>query len=85
MIANFSMPESKNMTPQAEDILEIIKAKGSWIRRSEIASELGKSRLNTWDISILDMLIERELIDAKKREIHGGIGFAWAYKATTSP
>ena len=78
------MPESKNMTPQAETILEIIRSSDDWIKRSEIASELGKSRLNTWDMAILDMLIEQNLIKAEKRKFHGGIGFAWAYKAVIS-
>jgi hypothetical protein len=81
---NITTPEAKQMTPQAENILAILRTKDDWMTRSQIATDIGKPRLNKWDIALLEMLAEHGYVVAEKRKFHGAIGFLWAYKAVNS-
>jgi predicted transcriptional regulator len=81
MTVNYQMPQAKNMTPQAETILQKLRMNGGWMTRSEIAAALGRKRINVWTVAVLDMLVEQGLVAVEKRDAHGGIGFAWSYKA----
>jgi hypothetical protein len=74
-------PEAHNMTPKGEEILNLIREKGDWITRAELAELLGKKRLNVWQVALLDMMVEQKVLVMKKRRIPGGIGFSWQYKA----
>jgi hypothetical protein len=81
VMSKIPKPEAKNATPQSERILQMMREKGEWLSRAEIAALTGKKRLNVWDMALLDMMVEQGLLMLEKREITGGIGFAWVYKA----
>ena len=67
-------------TPQAQKILAILYDIADWTTRSEIAERLKKNRLTPHDISLLDRLTAEGLVEIKKRDYPGRIGFEFIYR-----
>lgn len=83
IMTNRPRPQSPH-TPQAEQLLVVLRTNGGWMRRSDIADAMHKKRLNKWDTALLDLLTENGLIEADKRnDPNTPIGYTWFYRATT--
>lgn len=69
------------LTDHAHELLAVIRAADDWIGRKEIADKLGKNRVNVWEAVLLERLERAGLIEAKKRDFPGIVGYEWIYKA----
>jgi hypothetical protein len=69
------------LTPAAQDLLEGLRAAQTWVTRSELARMLDKHILNKWDFVLLERLVEEGLIEVRRQERPGGIGFEFQYRA----
>lgn len=67
-------------TPQARRIIAALYDRADWTTRDELAKRLGKRRLNPHDIGLLDRLAACGLLEIKKRERPGRIGFEFIYR-----
>jgi DNA-binding HxlR family transcriptional regulator len=76
-----SYPQPLNVTPQGQQILDVIREMGDWIGRAEIARRVEKTKLNKWDVGMLKKLENDGLIEARKIPFHGAIGYEWEYRA----
>jgi hypothetical protein len=74
-------PDSNELTPKAQIILDALREADDWINRSAIAKRVGKSALNKWDLVLLERLAEDGLIETKQIPRHGPIGYEWRYRA----
>lgn len=74
------MHKSIDLPEQAQRILQTFEKPGIWLKRRDIAQQLGKNRLNPSDTAILDMLAYMDLIEVETREIPGPIGFEYVYR-----
>lgn len=81
MMPESSKPVAKNTTPKSDFILDALRSQDAWMSRADIAAKMGKKVLNKWDMALLELLISQGLVQVEKRQVHGGIGFAWMYKA----
>jgi hypothetical protein len=72
---------SPTLTPQAQRLLDILRAAGRWVNRTELAKLAGKSALNKWDIVLLTKLVGAALIESRQISHHGPIGYEWQYRA----
>lgn len=73
----------KRLTEHGETLLEIVqRAGGEIVTRSDIAKALGKTRLNVWEVKLLDEMAAAGLIQAEKLPIKSPIGYEWQYRAT---
>lgn len=71
----------KRLTEQAERLLEIVqRANGQIVTRSDIAKAMDKTRLNVWDVKLLDDLIGEGYIVGEKKPIKSPIGYEWQYR-----
>lgn len=50
------------LAKRQQKLLDLLKANGGWMRREDIASELGKDRLALEDSMALDRLAEHGLV-----------------------
>jgi hypothetical protein len=75
-------PDSTPLTPQAQQILDLLREVEDWINRSRLAKLAGKSALNKWDLVLLDRLVEAGLVEARQIPRHGPIGYEWQYRST---
>lgn len=73
--------DSSTLTPQAQHLLDVLRAAGRWVNRTELAKLAGKSALNKWDIVLLTKLVEATLIESCQIPHHGPIGYEWQYRA----
>jgi hypothetical protein len=74
-------PHEIPLTQQAETLLEALEACGpGWHTRSTIARKLDKTRLNGFDVALLEVLREAGRIEVEKRETRGPIGYTWQYR-----
>ncbi len=78
---NEDQPSESPLTPQARHIYELLSEAGKWVGRAELATKLGKSTLNKWDIALLARLTALGLIESRKIPYHGPIGYEWQYRA----
>jgi hypothetical protein len=78
-------PQTQNITPHAERLLNILRENGGYMTRGEISDVLGKTKLNKWEVALLEMLEGKGMIISLKRPVPGGIKFAWAHKAVANP
>ena len=69
------------LTPQAQQLLELMCEASDWINRSQLARLSGKTALNKWDLVLLERLVEAGLIEAKQIPRHGPIEYEWRYRA----
>jgi predicted transcriptional regulator len=67
-------------TPQAQKIIAILYDTADWMTRDEIAGRLHKNRLTPHDISLLERLAANNLIEIKKRDRPGRIGYEFIYR-----
>ncbi len=74
-------PDSNELTPKAQEILDALREANDWINRSAIAKRVGKSALNKWDLVLLERLAEDGMIETKQIPRHGPIGYEWRYRA----
>ena len=72
------------LTPQAQQLLELMREANDWINRSRLARLSGKTALNKWDLVLLERLVETGLIEAKQIPRHGPIAYEWRYRAVQS-
>jgi hypothetical protein len=73
------------LTEHGEKLLAIIRSRGGEIvTRSDIAKALDKTRLNVWDVALLDKMAGQGMIEATKRKIKSPIGYEWVYRAKQS-
>jgi hypothetical protein len=56
---------AKSITPHAEKVMEIIRQATTPLSRADIASALGKRTLSPWDIAVLEMLEEQEMVEVE--------------------
>ena len=72
----------KRLTLQAENLLEIVRrGNGEIVTRADIAKAMDKTRLNVWDVKLLDDLIGQGYIEGEKRPIKSPIGYEWVYRS----
>lgn len=72
----------KRLTEHAETLLEIIRRSGGEIvTRSDIAKALDKTRLNVWEVKLLDDLIGEGYIEGEKKPVKSPHGYEWTYKS----
>lgn len=70
------------LTEHGQKLLSIIRAaRGEWVTRSFIAEALERNKLYVWDTKLLDDMAAGGLIEVKKRDIHGPIGYEYQYRA----
>jgi DNA-binding HxlR family transcriptional regulator len=74
-------PDSNELTPQGQMLLDALRKTDAWVNRSAIAKIAGKSALNKWDLVLLERLVEAGLIETKQIPRHGPIGYEWQYRA----
>lgn len=76
------MAEEKEfkLTPKAELLLEALREAGDWINRTALAASIDKKSLNKWDVILLDKMDTAGLIEIRKIDHHGPIGYEWQYR-----
>ena len=64
-VSYFRMTEqdSLTLTPQPQHLIDILRAAGRWVNRTELAKLAGESALNKWDI-----VLQTKLIDETSRD-----------------
>ena len=62
-------------TPQARKIIAVLNDVADWMTQDEVASALSKNRLTPHDIGLLERLAATGLVEIKKRDRPGRIGF----------
>lgn len=72
---------SPSLTPQAQHLLDVLRAAEGWVNRTELARLAQKTALNKWDFVLLEKLTEAELIERRQVPRHGPIGYEWQYRA----
>lgn len=72
------------LTPQAERLVNALRSTENWINRAELARLSGKSALNKWDMVLLGKLAATKLIETRRVQRHGPIGYEWQYRAVKS-
>ena len=73
--------DSIHLTPQGEQLLDLLREAEEWTNRSGLARLAGKSALNKWDVVLLSRLAEANLIEMRQIPRHGPIGYEWQYRA----
>jgi hypothetical protein len=80
-IMNSEPSNTTPLTPQAQQLLMVLRDVADWVNRTELAKLAGKSALNKWDVVLLGKLAEAGLIETKQVPRHGPIGYEWRYRA----
>lgn len=73
--------DSIHLTPQGQQLLNLLRETGDWTNRSGLARLAGKSALNKWDVVLLNRLAKSGLIEMRQIPRHGPIGYEWQYRA----
>ena len=77
-------PRPKRVTEHGEKLLVALQAAdGQWIGRTEIAASIEKKRLTPYDVALLDLLVERKLIEVRQLPGRSRDGYVWQYRAVT--
>lgn len=76
------MAEQKEfkLTPKAKQLLGALCAANEWINRATLAASIEKKSLNKWDVILLDKMDTAGLIEIRKIDHHGPIGYEWQYR-----
>jgi len=77
-----AMPQQQTaMAKHAEKLFEALKACGSgWHSRGDIARQMGKNRMSSYDAAALEILLATARIEAERHTIEGPIPLRWEYK-----
>jgi hypothetical protein len=68
------------ITEQAEKLRSAIEKQANrWLTRRQIASAIGKKRLTPYDIDLLDLLADHDLIQMQQEEGYSREGYRWVY------
>ncbi|GAB4517488.1 MAG: hypothetical protein OHK0046_24120 [Anaerolineae bacterium] len=74
------MAEPKRLTAHAEKLLNgLDKHRNQWLTRLEIARVIGKKRLTPYDIALLELLAEQNVIKMAQEEGFSREGYRWVY------
>ena len=72
---------TSRLSKQSDTLLNVLKdSPGEWLTRSEIARMLDKRKLSAYDIAMLEILQEKELIEIKHRDNRTPIGYEFVYR-----
>lgn len=74
-------PKPQSITPRANEILDILRKRGDWTTRAALAEALGKQKLNKWDVGLLELLADEQLIAVDRRPRPDGITLEYIYRA----
>ena len=69
------------LTPQGQQLLDLLHEIGDWVNRTELARRVAKSALNKWDLVLLNKLVDAGMVEARQIPRHGPIGYEWQYRA----
>lgn len=73
------MPPSQ-LTEHAHKIYQAIdQQRNQWLTRAQIAHSIGKKRLTPYDVDLLSLLIEEEMIDCQQEQGFSREGYRWVY------
>ncbi|MBI1864049.1 hypothetical protein HYS03_02470 [Candidatus Woesebacteria bacterium] len=72
---------NEGLSIYANKILDLLRQRGEWMKRSEIAKGLGRKRLTGSHLTALAILEERKLIEVEKRPDNRPIGLIFFYRA----
>lgn len=74
------------LTDDAKKLFDVLQnsTPGEWLSRKEIAETLGYPRLNLDKVALLDMLVVNDLVETKREEMPGAIGFSMLYRLKQS-
>ena|SRR5690606_21093069 len=77
------MAEEKEfkLTPKAEQLLEALREANNWVNRTTLAASISKKSLNKWDVILLEKMDLAGLIEVRKIDHHGPIGYEWQYRS----
>jgi hypothetical protein len=68
------------ITPHAEKLQQAIATRrNQWLTRKMIAQAIGKKRLTPYDIDLLALLADHDLIRMKREEGYSRDGYRWVY------
>lgn len=67
-------------TVQARRLVGILYNEADWMTRDQIALALGKNRLTPHDITLLERLGAADVVDVRKRDHSGRIGYEFIYR-----
>lgn len=67
-------------TPQARKIVAVLYDLADWATRESIAKALKKNRLTPHDIGLLERMCANGLVQVRKRDHPGRIGFEYIYR-----
>ena len=68
------------LTPKAKQLLEALRKADDWTNRTALATAIEKKSLNKWDVILLDKMDTAGLIEIRKIDHHGPIGYEWQYR-----
>ena len=74
------MTADDQLTQHARDLLNILRLRGDWVSRGELARATNRNRLTPYDVGLLQRMIDLELIEVRQRKIISPIGIAYDYK-----
>jgi len=70
----------QRITAHAEKMLDgFNKHRNEWLTRKDIAVMIGKKRLTPYDIDLLELMAERDLIRMEQEEGYSREGYRWIY------
>src|SRR5215207_8832350 len=72
--------EPSELTREAERLLDILSGLYGWSTRPTIAAELGKEVLSQHDLTILELLTMRGLIETRKATRNAKKNMVWEYR-----
>jgi hypothetical protein len=73
------MPHTEGLTPQSRRILGILRERGNWMTRAELAEALHYNTLSTYHITLLRQMSDKGLIEVRRFRTRDG-GLANQYR-----
>ena len=72
---------TSRLSKHSDTLLGVLRdSPGEWLTRSEIARMLDKRKLSAYDVAMLEILQEKELIEIKHRDNRTPIGYEFVYR-----
>lgn len=71
-------------TVQGQKLIALLYDEADWATRNQLAERLGKNRLNPHDIVLLERLGAAGIVDVRKRDHPGRIGFEFIYRLSAN-
>jgi hypothetical protein len=75
-----AVEQLRAQTASGRRLVAVLYDEADWLTRDQIALRLGKNRLNPHDITLLERLGAGGLVDIRKRDHPGRIGFEFIYR-----